>query len=77
MVHFDPHPVKGIYRGRGSGFHSLSPVLFGFGIIGGTGRDDISMLFASRDFGPCWIYTWVAVKLLLENGRKMALFQSF
>ena len=36
----------------------------GFSIIGGTGRDDISMQLASRDFRPCWIYTWVAVKLL-------------
>ena len=31
--------------------------------LGGTGRDDISMQFASRDFRPCWIYTWVAIKL--------------
>ena len=29
--------------------------------MGGTGRDDISMQFAFRDFRPCWIYTWVAV----------------
>ena len=27
----------------------------------GTDRDDISTQFASRDFRPCWIYTWVAV----------------
>ena len=31
--------------------------------LGGTGRDDISMQLASRDFRPCWIYAWVAVKL--------------
>ena len=35
--------------------------------LGGTGRDDISMQFASRDFRPCWIYTWVAVKLPLAS----------
>ena len=30
----------------------------------GTGRDDISMQLASQDFRPCWIYPWVAVKLI-------------
>ena len=35
--------------------------------LGVTGRDDISMQFASRDFRPCWIYTWVAVKLPLAS----------
>ena len=28
--------------------------------LGVTGRDDISMQFAFRDFRPCWIYAWVA-----------------
>ena len=35
--------------------------------FGGTGRDDISMQFASQDFQPCRIYTWVAVKLPLAS----------
>ena len=38
-------------------------IFWGLVSLGGTGRDDISMQFASRDFRPCWIYTWVAVKL--------------
>ena len=38
--------------------------LLGLISLGGTGRDDISMQFASWDFRSCWIYTWVAVKLL-------------
>ena len=40
----------------------------GFSIIRGkghTGRDDISMQLASRDFLPCWTYTWVAFKKYL------------
>jgi len=41
--------------------------------LGGTGRDDISMQFASRDFRPCWIYTWVAVKLPLASPRRFFL----
>ena len=40
--------------------------------IGGTGRDDISMQFASRDFRPCWIYTWVAVKLPLASPQSFS-----
>ena len=35
--------------------------------LGCTGRDDISKQFASRDFRPRWIYTWVAVKLPLAS----------
>ena len=46
--------------------HMSSNSICGFSIIGGTGRNDISMQFASRDFRPCWICTWVAVKLPLE-----------
>ena len=42
-------------------------LLFGFRSLGGTGRDDISMQFAFRDFQPCWMYTWVAVKLPLAS----------
>ena len=36
--------------------------------LGGTGRDDISMQFASRDFWP----SWEAVKLKLKRERKRA-----
>ena len=34
--------------------------------FGGTGRDDISMQFASRDFRP----SWEAVKLPLASPRR-------
>ena len=46
--------------------NTLSPVKLlekqctGLVPLGGTGRDDISMQFASRDCRPRWIYTWVA-----------------
>ena len=33
--------------------------------LGGTGRDDISMQFASRDFRP----SWEAVKLLTNFAK--------
>ena len=40
---------------------SLKPDIEYWGLVslGGTGRDDISMQFAPRDFRLLWIYTWV------------------
>ena len=43
------------------------PKRMGLVLLGGTGRDDISMQFTSRD----WIYTWVAVKLLLASPKEL------
>ena len=45
--------------------------------LGGTGRDDISIRFASRDFRPCWIYTWMAFKLPLVSPRRFFYPQKF
>ena len=54
------------FNGRARIHHSEQQIR-GLVSLGGTGRDDISMQFASRDFRPCWIYTWVSVKLPLAS----------
>ena len=64
---FNIYGFSGRYKGGGARSMSNAP-LFNHEICGlvslrGTGRDDISMQFVSRDFRPCWIYLWVAFKL--------------
>ena len=41
--------------------NSFSLSILGLVALGGTGRDDISMHFASRNFRPCWIiHGWLS-----------------